>query len=216
MEKGKKHIVYIEHGNELVVSKLRVLIDSLIKYQNGYLPASDMLYDAFTTRILRYNGQLCFDDYIITFEQIHYSKCLSLREYLKGITVEYYCDSLVEDSVNSKDVLTWLLSIFIDIEGIVFTPVWGLTDIFDDAQTIDKQKVKRNLKRAYRRSTSPVCYIESDNRLLPIYGKKHAEQIAKIYNDQEGTHCQSRLNSLLDANKIQKLTYNLKMNDELW
>lgn len=32
MEKGKKHIVYIEHGNELVVSKLRVLIDSLIKY----------------------------------------------------------------------------------------------------------------------------------------------------------------------------------------
>ena len=91
-----------------------------------------------------------------------------------------------------------------------------ITEIFNDDETIDKEKVARNLKRAYRRSTSPFCYIKSDYRLLPIYGKKHAEQIAEIYNAQESRHCQSQLNSLLAADKIQKLTYNLKIKDELW
>lgn len=48
--------MYLEHGNELVVSKIRVLIDSLIKYQEGNLPANDMLFDSFYTLLIKYNG----------------------------------------------------------------------------------------------------------------------------------------------------------------
>ena len=47
MDELKKSIMYLEHGNELVVSKVRVLIDSLIKYQEGTLPSNDMLFDSF-------------------------------------------------------------------------------------------------------------------------------------------------------------------------
>ncbi|SFP11502.1 hypothetical protein SAMN04487852_11652 [Prevotella sp. tf2-5] len=56
MDELKKSIMYLEHGNELVISKIRVLIDSLIKYQEGTLPVSDMLFDAFKRRIIRFNG----------------------------------------------------------------------------------------------------------------------------------------------------------------
>ena len=48
--------MYLEHGNELVVSKLRVLRDSLIKYQEGTLPTDDMLYDSFYKHLIKYNG----------------------------------------------------------------------------------------------------------------------------------------------------------------
>lgn len=48
--------MYLVHGNELVVLKLRVLIDSLIKYQEGTLPTDDMLFDSFYTRLIKYNG----------------------------------------------------------------------------------------------------------------------------------------------------------------
>jgi len=48
--------MYLEHGNELVVSKLRVLIDSLIKYLEGTLPTDDMLYDSFYKHLIKYNG----------------------------------------------------------------------------------------------------------------------------------------------------------------
>lgn len=48
--------MYLEHGDELVVSKLRVLIDSLIKYQEGTLPTDDMLFDSFYKYLIKYNG----------------------------------------------------------------------------------------------------------------------------------------------------------------
>ena len=56
MDELKKSIMYLEHGNELVISKIRVLIDSLIKYQEGTLPTDDMLYDSFYTRLIKFNG----------------------------------------------------------------------------------------------------------------------------------------------------------------
>ena len=56
MDELKKSIMYLEHGNELVVSKVRVLIDSLIKYQEGTLPSNDMLFDTFYKYLIKYNG----------------------------------------------------------------------------------------------------------------------------------------------------------------
>ena len=56
MDELKKSIMYLEHGNELVVSQLSVLIDSLIKYQEGTLPTDDMLYDSFYKHLIKYNG----------------------------------------------------------------------------------------------------------------------------------------------------------------
>ena len=56
MDELKKSIMYLEHVNELVVSKLRVLIDSLIKYQEGTLPSNDMLFDSFYKHLIGYNG----------------------------------------------------------------------------------------------------------------------------------------------------------------
>jgi hypothetical protein len=44
MKETNKQIIYLSHGNELVISKLHVLIDSLIKYQNELLPENDMLF----------------------------------------------------------------------------------------------------------------------------------------------------------------------------
>lgn len=48
--------MYLEHVNELVILKLRVLIDSLIKYQKGTLPSNDILFDSFYKHLIRYNG----------------------------------------------------------------------------------------------------------------------------------------------------------------
>ena len=48
--------MYLEHGNELVILKLRVLIDSLIKYQKGTLPSNDILFDSFYKHLIGYNG----------------------------------------------------------------------------------------------------------------------------------------------------------------
>ena len=56
MDELKKSIMYLEHGNELVVSKLRVLIDSLIKYQGGTLPTDDIMFDSFYKHLIGYNG----------------------------------------------------------------------------------------------------------------------------------------------------------------
>ena len=193
----KKSIMNLEHGNELVVSKLRVLIDSLIKYQEGTLPTDDMLYDSFYTRLIKYNGQLSFDHYIIVFERIHYTKRMTLREHSTGIPVEFACRSIDKDSIDCKEVLIQFLSIFMDTTGIIVTPAWKILEIFDDSENIDKSQVERNLWRAYRRSISPICYIQSHNRLLPIYCKEHADRIADLYNQQEETYCQNELDLLL-------------------
>ena len=212
MDELKKSIMYLEHGNELVVSKLRVLIDSLIKYQEGTLPTDDMLFDTFYTRLIKYNGQLSFDNYIIVFERIHYTRCMSLREHSTGIPVEFACRSIAKGTIDCKEVLMQFLSIFMDTTGIIATPAWKILEIFDDSENIDKSQVERNLWRAYRRSVSPICYIQSHNRLLPIYCKEHADRIADLYNQQENTYCQNGLDLLLGyvSDKKVKLTYNLE------
>jgi hypothetical protein len=48
--------------------------------------------------------------------------------------------------------------------------------------------------------------------LLPIYCKEHADKIADLYNQQEETYCQNRLDLLLGyvSDKKEKLTYNLE------
>ena len=211
MDELKKSIMYLEHGNELVVSKLRVLIDSLIKYQEGTLPTDDMLFDSFYTRLIKYNGQLNFDNYIIVFERIHYTKCMTLREHSTGIPVEFACRSIAKEAIDCKEVLMQFLSVFMDTTGIIATPAWNILEIFDDSENSDKSQVERNLWRAYRRSVSPICYIESHNRLLPIYCKEHADRIADLYNQQEETCCQNKTDLLLASatDKKEKLTYNL-------
>ena len=103
------------------------------------------------------------------------------------------------------------LSVFMDTTGIIATPAWNILEIFDDSENSDKSQVERNLWRAYRRSVSPICYIESHNRLLPIYCKEHADRIADLYNQQEETCCQNKTDLLLASatDKKEKLTYNL-------
>ena len=212
MDELKKSIMYLEHGNELVISKIRVLIDSLIKYQEGTLPVSDMLFDAFKRRIIRFNGQLSFDDYIIVFERPRFFKCLTLREYTTGIMVEYGCRSIGTETTNSKEVLIQLLSVFMDTAGIIATPVWGLLEVFNDSEAIEQMGGTRKLQLAYKRSVCPICYIESHGRLLPIYCKEHADRIEEIYNQSENGHCHNNLDQLLGhvTNKRGKLTYNLE------
>lgn len=212
MDELKKSIMYLEHGNELVVSKLRVLIDSLIKYQEGTLPSNDMLFDSFYKHLIGYNGQLNFDNYIIVFERIHYTKCMTLREHSTGIPVEFACRSIAKETIDSREVLIQFLSIFMDTTGIIAIPAWKILEIFDDSENIDKSQVERNLWRAYRRSISPICYIQSHNRLLPIYCKEHADRIVNLYNQQEKTNCHNNLDLLLNptTDKTEKLAYNLE------
>lgn len=212
MDELKKSIMYLEHGNELVVSKLRVLIDSLIKYQEGTLPSNDMLFDSFYKHLIKYNGQLNFDNYIIVFERIHYTKCMTLREHSTGIPVEFACRSIDKDSIDCKEVLIQFLSIFMDTTGIIATPAWKILEIFNDSENTDKSQVERNLWRAYRHSVSPICYIQSHSRLLPIYCKEHADRIADLYSQLEETNCQNNLDLLLNptTDKTEKLAYNLE------
>ena len=197
MDELKKSIMYLEHGNELVVSKLRVLIDSLIKYQKGTLPSNDMLYDSFYTRLIKFNEQLSFDNYIIVFERIHYTRCMTLRWQSIGVPVEFACRSIAKETVDCREVLMQFLSVFMDTTGLIATPVWKILEIFNDSENIDKSQVERNLWRAYRRSVSPICYIQSHSRLLPIYCKEHADRIADLYNQQEEAYCQNELDLLL-------------------
>lgn len=197
MDELKKSIMYLEHGNELVVSKLRVLIDSLIKYQEGTLPTDDMLYDSFYTRLIKFNGQLSFDNYIIVFERIHYSRCMTLRWQSIGVPVEFTCRSIAKETIDCREVLMRFLSVFMDTTGLIATPAWKILEIFDDSENSNKSQVERNLWRAYRRSVSPICYIQSHSRLLPIYCKEHADRIADLYNQQEETYCQNELDLLL-------------------
>ena len=211
MDELKKSIMYLEHGNELVVSKLRVLIDSLIKYQEGTLPTDDMLFDSFYTRLIKYNGQLNFDNYIIVFERIHYSKCMTLRWHSIGIPVEFAYRSIAKETIDSREVLIQFLSIFMDTTGIIATPAWKILEIFNDSENPNKSQIERNLWRAYRRSVSPICYIQSHSRLLPIYCKEHADKIADLYKQQEETGCQNKIDLLLvpSTDKNEKLAYNL-------
>lgn len=199
MKETNKQIIYLSHGNELVISKIHVLIDSLIKYQNEQLLENDMLFEALKARFIRFRGQLCYNDYIVVFGKIHHSKCLSIREYVSGITVECSCRKQGEEPTNSIDVLIWIISEFMDVSGLTARPVWGLLEIFGDQEEKDIMKVSRNIIRAYRHSTSPVCYIEQGNRLLPIYSVEHANQIADTYTRYEKTHCQSHVEELLDG-----------------
>ena len=99
-----------------------------------------------------------------------------------------------------------------DTTGIIATPAWNILEIFDDSENSDKSQVERNLWRAYRRSVSPICYIESHNRLLPIYCKEHADRIADLYSQLEETNCQNNLDLLLNptTDKTEKLAYNLE------
>ena len=136
---------------------------------------------------------------------------MTLREHSTGIPVEFACRSIAKEAIDCKEVLMQFLSVFMDTTGIIATPAWNILEIFDDSENSDKSQVERNLWRAYRRSVSPICYIESHNRLLPIYCKEHADRIADLYKQQKETGCQNKIDLLLvpSTDKNEKLAYNL-------
>ena len=102
---------------------------------------------------------MSFDNYIIVFERIHYSKCMTLRWHSIGIPVEFAYRSIAKETIDSREVLIQFLSIFMDTTGIIATPAWKILEIFNDSENTDKSQVERNLWRAYRHSVSPICYI---------------------------------------------------------
>lgn len=147
-----------------------------------------MLYPVISRRLIADDDSLYYDGIRLTIKRIQSKNSQSLKEYQYGLTVEYRCSYISKKEGNPYTAFICLLERF-SICGVGVTPIFNLSDVFCDNGTTSSERQKIRLSRAYRRSVTPIFYIEIFGRLQPIFNLSHIEHMAELYN-QSDSKCQ--------------------------